>query len=334
MQRLLFISYLTFSVLFFTCKDTNSTSNSQDTVSTDSLKIDKKTPKPQKESVTIYAWVDKLRLRAEPKTESEIVKELSEGEELAFDGLKTDFTKKVNLRGTVYDEPWLNVKTTDGKEGWVYGGGVKFYKPSVDESPSPYDECYALRESGKHEDYSLCKKRTQRKQIQKISRNYKALNDGFELFTMSGTSVKFIDQNDPSSEYKESYAYRYYIPEMGFFVIEKENHESREYLLMNDKTGSQTSIEGYPKPSADHTHLAAIYDGSEGMPPNGIEVWGFGDDGFAKRYEKEVEKYYLRNLIWIDNNTLEYTLKPTEQYPDLGMKTIRLAKAGAEWVEE
>ena len=105
------------------CKDTNSSetdTNSNDTnISNDSLApvVDN--------TVTVYAWVDKLRMRTAPDTKSDVVAEIPEGGAMTYLEEKTDFTQQITLRGKSYDEPWLKVKTKEGKIGWVYGGPTR-----------------------------------------------------------------------------------------------------------------------------------------------------------------------------------------------------------------
>ena len=139
MKNIIFIFFLTSFFFFFSCKNTNSSESTQ----TDSSSIPTESMENEKieepKSTKLYAWVDKLNLRAEPSTKSEIVVQIKEGTQLTFLNEKTEYTERINLRGQLQNEPWLKVKTEDGKEAWVYGGAVKFYKPVVDVNPSPYD---------------------------------------------------------------------------------------------------------------------------------------------------------------------------------------------------
>ncbi|SER21858.1 SH3 domain-containing protein [Neolewinella agarilytica] len=73
----------------------------------------------------LYAWVDALNLRAEPKTGSASVTKVNSGDALTYLGESTKATEKIELRGVVYDEPWMKVTAPDGKSGWVFGGAVK-----------------------------------------------------------------------------------------------------------------------------------------------------------------------------------------------------------------
>ena len=120
-------------ILFSACKDTNSNGSAKtNPITEDTLKA-VKLEEGRSTATTIYVWVDRLRLRREANTSSDVIIELKEGTQLIYRGEKTDFTQKIQLRGQVYEEPWLKVETDKGETGWVFGGAVKFYKPKIDQ---------------------------------------------------------------------------------------------------------------------------------------------------------------------------------------------------------
>lgn len=80
------------------------------------------------EPVQMIAWVDQLRVRALPAKGSRVIAELKESDTLFYQNARTVNEETVNLRDTTYREPWLKVKTKDGQEGWVFGGGVRMLK--------------------------------------------------------------------------------------------------------------------------------------------------------------------------------------------------------------
>ena len=154
MQTKQLILLLTMFVSFWACKDTNSgQSHETDPQTTDSIANANTAPV---ETTRVYTWIDKLRMREMPDTKSNIIKELSAGDPLIFLNERSDFTQKITLRGIAFDEPWLKVKTSDGKTGWVYGGGVKFNAPKVDQSPNPYDKCFEHLKAGRNDRFESC----------------------------------------------------------------------------------------------------------------------------------------------------------------------------------
>jgi len=319
MQKIFFILLLTISGLFFACKDTNSTASGTNTTGTESPKIDEnignstdsKSEKVKDDDITVYTWVDNLRLRSEPDTNSEVVKELKEGDALTFLGEKTDFTKKVNLRGKVYDEPWLKVRTEDDITGWVFGGAVRFYKPSVDKAPSPYDKCFTYLSKNNFAKFQECTNGIQNQQIRKDTRFLKEGNDGYELHLLSGKMVKLNYEIRDSTDFSKL-EYRYYMPQMGYFVARADYHEGGEYLLINDKSGKQIPIWGYPKTSSDARHLVSTNNSSEpSKHPNGIQVLSFTENGLETVFEQETSEEYLPSLPkWLDEKTWLLWLGP------------------------
>jgi len=80
--------------------------------------------KTEQEPVVLKVIIDQLRMRAEAGEKGEEVLRLPQGSLLTELGEVSDFTTRIKLRGVPYDEPWLKVKTAEGEEGWVYGGGI------------------------------------------------------------------------------------------------------------------------------------------------------------------------------------------------------------------
>lgn len=74
---------------------------------------------------TVFAWVNQLNIRAKPDTKSKVLTKVNEGDPLILTGEKTNFISAIQLRGTEYTEPWIEVKTTDGTTGWVFKGATK-----------------------------------------------------------------------------------------------------------------------------------------------------------------------------------------------------------------
>jgi len=189
-------------ILIFSCKD-SPFSNSSTTQEAETTQ-DTVAQEPEAAPITeIYTWVNELRMREEPTTNSPIVVTLKEGEPLDYEGTKSDFTEKISLRGTLFNEPWLKVTTKTGKEGWVYGGGVKFYKVGADKSGTPYDDCFKLVRDRKVSQSKKCFERVQFRQLNfaveatyKDSSEYVLVNDkSGELLTLRGYPKASPDGN-------------------------------------------------------------------------------------------------------------------------------------------
>ncbi|MEM9916651.1 MAG: SH3 domain-containing protein [Bacteroidota bacterium] len=275
----------------------------------------KNDPNATTEVVTIYAWVEKLRLRAEPDTRGDILAELKEGEQLTYLNEKTPATEKVSLRGQIYDEPWLKVRNQSGITGWVYGGGVKFYKPKVDLSKTPYDDCMGIIKTGKYELAQKCMARIQKEQLAKDKQYVSQSKEGVVFKLLSGESKSLRNIREGAVEIAEdfpTYEYRYYIPQMGYFVVQVYGHESGSFLLINDKSGQEIPIWGYPKPSPDFKYLlTSNADLRAGFQANGLQVLGFTSEGFRVVWEEEFDDYEPYLPKWLDDRKAEISLSPS-----------------------
>ncbi|MEL7163504.1 MAG: hypothetical protein AAFN92_22290, partial [Bacteroidota bacterium] len=49
-------------------------------------------------------------------------------EEVFFLGEVTDSLYQIDLGEVTPTAPWVRIKLKDGKQGWVYGAGVSYYK--------------------------------------------------------------------------------------------------------------------------------------------------------------------------------------------------------------
>lgn len=98
--------------------------DSSETILRDTL-AEEPPPPPLGEGDQLTAWVDGLFLRAEPDKKSEILLQVSQGSPLTYTGRASDLGETIVLRGTAFREPWLQVVTTDGIQGWVFGGALE-----------------------------------------------------------------------------------------------------------------------------------------------------------------------------------------------------------------
>ena len=101
-------------VLFFGCKNDPSSDP------------DKFVPVlPQDTLTRMVVALENLRLREAPGTDQATVAELKQDTELETTGAISPLKTSVMIRGVQREEPWIEVKTSDGTKGWVFGGGVK-----------------------------------------------------------------------------------------------------------------------------------------------------------------------------------------------------------------
>ncbi|MEM9820823.1 MAG: SH3 domain-containing protein [Bacteroidota bacterium] len=338
MNHKILIFILSFLTFLAACKDTNSESSTETaSLAEDPSSSQEDHAKNTPGSVQIYAWVDQLRVRAQPDTHSDIIAELAEGEALTYLEEKTDFTQQISMRGIVQDEPWLKIQTQAGKIGWVYGGGVKFYRPEVDLTPSPYASCFrAFNKKGNQRTLQKCMDQVAVKQLKK-DRRFVQREDRGLIFTLLSGQKKYLSWSPNGQATAEgAFHYRYYLPQMGFFVVEQRAGEQINYRLINDKSGRETTIWGFPKASPDSKYLVVA---SPMVVPElgayGLRVYGFSERGFELVTELSLEKnpgYQPTLLQWINEQKIAVTLRPLPNNSGAKLKILNLErKATGAW---
>ncbi len=293
-------------ILLFSCENTNiAESPESELVLRDSI------AQTDSSAVEVYVWVDKLRLRKSPDTKSEILQELQEGEVLLFLNEKSHFKEKINLRGTIYDEPWLKVRTSKNITGWIFGGAVKFEKPVFNYSPSPFEKCVSdFLQTKNRESFAQCNRKVKDKQLKIAQRFITKTDDGYVLKLLSGETRTFQNSMENNEDFRE-YEYLYYIEKLGYFVFRVNFHEAGQYLLVDDKFGYSRPISGFPSPAPDYKHfIITNADGTAGFEFNGVQIFGFSDYGLEILYEKEYDIYEPYLPKWLDEKTVQFELIP------------------------
>lgn len=86
-------------------------------------------PRAFKQTYTpLYITIDGMNVRSAPSLNSSIVERLQLFDEVEFLNEVTDFREEITIGDEMTNEPWVKIKTPKGKEGWVYGAGVHYYK--------------------------------------------------------------------------------------------------------------------------------------------------------------------------------------------------------------
>ena len=92
---------------------------------------------PDQPITPLYVTLENLNVRDKPSLSGKIVGRLKLFDEVTFLNEVTDFRQEIKLGEISAYEPWVKVKTDEGKEGWVYGAGVHYFKTKLDiEKPS------------------------------------------------------------------------------------------------------------------------------------------------------------------------------------------------------
>lgn len=111
------IYILFFISIFFACKNENQ-NNSK-------VHPPKSVPTEEFKPIELAVYIDNFKMRSGPGVEHEEVARLKENTIVTFNGEKSMHSTEIKLRGIKLNAPWLKVKTKEGIDGWIYGGGVK-----------------------------------------------------------------------------------------------------------------------------------------------------------------------------------------------------------------
>lgn len=77
---------------------------------------------------TLFITIDGLKLRKEPNLKSSVVTKLKLDEQVFFLNKKSEKPEEINLGYEKVTDYWVKIRTKSGKEGWVFGAGVHYYK--------------------------------------------------------------------------------------------------------------------------------------------------------------------------------------------------------------
>ncbi|GAB4490433.1 MAG: hypothetical protein OHK0019_09310 [Saprospiraceae bacterium] len=77
---------------------------------------------------TLFVTIDGLKVRKEPGLKGETVAKLALYEPVTFLNKKTEWTQEISLGYEKVTDHWVKIRTRSGKEGWVFGAGVHYYK--------------------------------------------------------------------------------------------------------------------------------------------------------------------------------------------------------------
>jgi len=77
---------------------------------------------------TLFVTIDGLKLRKEPSLKGAVVTKLELYEPVFFLNQKTEKTEEISLGLEKVTDHWVKIRTKSGKEGWVFGAGVHYYK--------------------------------------------------------------------------------------------------------------------------------------------------------------------------------------------------------------
>jgi hypothetical protein len=118
-----FIYFLIFACIFFSCKNEKNADQSRELET--KIKPAKSIPAAEFKPIELEVYIDNFKMRSGPNVKHEEVARLKENTIVTFKGEQSMHATEIRLRGVKLNAPWLEVKTEEGIDGWIYGGGVK-----------------------------------------------------------------------------------------------------------------------------------------------------------------------------------------------------------------
>lgn len=111
------IYFSLFLLIFFACKNENQ-KNAK-------VQPAKSIPAEEFTPIELEVYIDDFKMRSGSSVEHNEVARLKEKTIVIYKGEKSMHSTEIKLRGVKLNAPWLKVKTKEGIDGWIYGGGIK-----------------------------------------------------------------------------------------------------------------------------------------------------------------------------------------------------------------
>ncbi len=103
-------------------------SNTLTTKNTQTTTENKKVSTNTEKNAVLYVTIDGWKVRSKPSLKSEIITKLKLNEEVIFLNKKSEKQEEISLGYEKVTDYWVKIRTKTGKEGWVFGAGLHYYK--------------------------------------------------------------------------------------------------------------------------------------------------------------------------------------------------------------
>ena len=80
----------------------------------------------------LYVTIENLALRKGPGVKYQALERFTLYTELGFLDEVTQNVDTIQLGNIIAVEPWVKVRSPKGRDGWVYGAGVDYYKHKLE----------------------------------------------------------------------------------------------------------------------------------------------------------------------------------------------------------
>ncbi|OGC85492.1 MAG: hypothetical protein A2142_07545 [candidate division Zixibacteria bacterium RBG_16_48_11] len=125
---------------------------------------------------------------------------------------------------------------------------------------------------------------------------------------------------------------RHYCRDLGYFLVYRGYYEGFDYLLINDRTGKQTTLREIPVLSPDARRLVTtVTDLVADYLVNGIQIWRFTDHDLVLEWSFDSGGLIgYSNAVWADSATIGLYRVEWEGH-DYKRTPLVLTKGGESW---
>ena len=131
--------------------------------------------------------------------------------------------------------------------------------------------------------------------------------DTLLLSLSSGDTLRLADRSggDHSARYYFSYQDRW--PDRGYYLLQKQYYEGSAFLLVDDSTGSTTTLADWPLRTSDGRRFAVLsLDLVAGYGPNTLQIWDFEGGSPTRQWETEPSQWGPVDGSWVGSDTLRF----------------------------
>lgn len=227
--------------------------------------------------------VSELRMHAEAKRDSRTIQTLKSGRVLE---IASDFARGETIDGE--SGAWIEVKTSDGAQGFVFDTGVR---PAMI-SPPPWEtsERDSIPVIDCDETVGDCYSLLEENAIARLGARITPGPDGFEIETGSGDRVTFESNfGVPDDTAIRRYQPLYVFPNDTHVLIAEARHRGRRFLVLDLDSGKRVSLWAPPHGPLGNG-LLVVASASSIHNPNGVQIADISGD--------EPRIVFQRRLDW------------------------------------
>jgi len=156
-----------------------------------------------------------------------------------------------------------------------------------------------------------CAQEIERYQLQKGENARRVKRQGVQLLLKLDDGSWLIVKDDVDPDDKTStirYSFRDHLLKIGYFLLHRQLHEGRDYLMIHERTGRRYELHDVPAISPDKQRLVTASNGvTGGYSPNAVQIWRLTGNGLELEQTLELQGWGPSGPKWLDNDTIRLT---------------------------